>query len=165
MNEIVSIRRATDESAVVQALADVLLDCVEGGRFHASSAAAEGDRLLASGVGERRSVSRFLIFHGRLFRRDLAALVDRDLHGLAGAHGRGGPTVASHRDFLELGDFRESLAGELLPDLVLRHLADIAALLRARDLGQRSGAERERANERQLTEFRNLHFFLPDEPR
>jgi GNAT superfamily N-acetyltransferase len=30
MNEIVSIRRATDESAVVQALADVLLDC-EGG--------------------------------------------------------------------------------------------------------------------------------------
>jgi hypothetical protein len=33
MNEIVSIRRATDESAVVQALADVLLDCVEGGAF------------------------------------------------------------------------------------------------------------------------------------
>jgi GNAT superfamily N-acetyltransferase len=31
MNEIVSIRRATDEPAVVHALADVLLDCVEGG--------------------------------------------------------------------------------------------------------------------------------------
>jgi GNAT superfamily N-acetyltransferase len=31
MNEIVHVRRATHESADVQALADVLLDCVEGG--------------------------------------------------------------------------------------------------------------------------------------
>src|SRR6266545_2637672 len=98
-----------------------------------------------------------------LFRRDEAAFVDRDLHRLTAANGLAAPAISRHRDLLELDHLGEAFAGELLPDLLLRHLPDVAAFVRGGGLAERGRAERERTNERERPEFQDLHGFLPDE--
>src|SRR6185437_15922003 len=65
----------------------------------------------------------------RLFRRDVAELVDRHRDRLAATHRLGGPAIFGDRDLLAVADLRNPLAGELLADLLLGHLTDIAAVV------------------------------------